>query len=112
LGDRGATLSGGERQRLSIARALARDATIVLLDEPSSALDAQTESLLLTSLEHLTRSRTTFLIAHRPSTLRLADRIIVLETGRLVDHRDLCERSFELQLNTTKLIPSFGARHA
>jgi len=95
LGERGATLSGGERQRLSIARALLKDAPILILDEPTSALDAATEHSLMEALERLTRGRTTIIIAHRLSTVRLATRIAVLESGRLVEtgsHDELIAR--------------------
>jgi len=85
IGERGATLSGGERQRLAIARALLRNAPILILDEPTSALDAGTESLLLEALERLMTGRTTFLIAHRLSTVRRADRILVLQDGRITE---------------------------
>jgi ATP-binding cassette subfamily B protein/subfamily B ATP-binding cassette protein MsbA len=85
VGDRGATLSVGERQRLSIARALLKDAPILILDEPTSALDATTEAALVEALERLTRERTTFTIAHRLSTVRRAHRIIVLEQGRIIE---------------------------
>ncbi len=85
IGERGATLSGGERQRLSIARALLKDAPILILDEPTSALDAETEHQLLTAIERLMRGRTTLVIAHRLSTVRRADRIIVLHEGRIVE---------------------------
>jgi ATP-binding cassette subfamily B protein len=85
VGERGATLSGGEKQRLAIARALLRDAPVLILDEPTSALDAETEAWLLEALERLMRGRTTFLIAHRLSTLRGVDRIVVLEGGRVVE---------------------------
>ena len=74
IGERGATLSGGERQRLSIARALLKDAPLLILDEPTASLDAQTESLLLEALRRLMAGRTTFIIAHRLSTIRQADR--------------------------------------
>jgi ATP-binding cassette subfamily B protein/subfamily B ATP-binding cassette protein MsbA len=84
IGERGATLSGGEKQRLSIARALLTDAPILILDEPTSALDSDTESELLLALEHLMAGRTTFIIAHRPSTIRKAEQIVVLECGRVV----------------------------
>ncbi|KYC37139.1 multidrug ABC transporter ATP-binding protein [Scytonema hofmannii PCC 7110] len=85
IGERGATLSGGEKQRLAIARALLKDAPVLILDEPTSALDAQTEFLLLEALERLMAGRTTFIIAHRLSTVQRADRIVVLEQGRVVE---------------------------
>jgi ATP-binding cassette subfamily B protein/subfamily B ATP-binding cassette protein MsbA len=85
IGQRGATLSGGEKQRLSIARALLKDAPILILDEPTSALDAQTERLLLEAMGRLMQGRTTFLIAHRLSTVRGADRIVVLQEGEVIE---------------------------
>lgn len=85
LGERGGTLSGGERQRLAIARALLKNAPILILDEPTSALDAATERLVLEALERLMAGRTTFLIAHRPSTVRQADRVVVLKDGVIVE---------------------------
>jgi ATP-binding cassette subfamily B protein/subfamily B ATP-binding cassette protein MsbA len=85
LGERGATLSGGERQRISIARALLRDAPVLILDEPTSALDTHTEHLILQALERLMAGRTTLLIAHRLSTIRGADRIVVLHEGRVAE---------------------------
>jgi ATP-binding cassette, subfamily B, bacterial len=85
LGERGASLSGGERQRLSIARALLKDAPVLILDEPTSSLDAGTESLLLEALDNLMKGRTTFIIAHRLSTIRGADRILVLDRGRIIE---------------------------
>jgi ATP-binding cassette subfamily B protein/subfamily B ATP-binding cassette protein MsbA len=85
IGERGATLSVGQRQRLSIARALLKDAPILILDEPTSALDAETEELLLDALERLIHDRTTFIIAHRLSTVRRANRIVVLHEGQLVE---------------------------
>lgn len=84
IGERGATLSGGQRQRVAIARAMVRDAPILILDEPTSSLDAATEALTLEALERLQQGRTTFIIAHRLSTVRVADRIVVMERGRIV----------------------------
>ncbi|MGZ4962272.1 MAG: ABC transporter ATP-binding protein [Limisphaerales bacterium] len=85
IGERGATLSGGERQRLAIARALLKDAPILILDEPTSALDAETEDALLHALRVLMKDRTTFIIAHRLSTVRWADRIVVLKAGQIAE---------------------------
>ncbi len=85
IGERGATLSGGERQRLSIARAFLKNAPILILDEPTSALDAETEVRLLEALERLMAGRTTIIIAHRLSTVRRADCILVLKDGQIVE---------------------------
>jgi ATP-binding cassette subfamily B protein/subfamily B ATP-binding cassette protein MsbA len=85
IGERGATLSGGERQRLSIARALLKDAPILILDEPTSALDPETEAQLLQALDRLMAGRTTFIIAHRLSTVRRAERILVLQDGQIAE---------------------------
>ena len=85
IGEHGATLSGGERKRLSIARALLKDAPILILDEPTSALDARTEASLLEALEALMAGRTTFIVAHRLSTIRGADRIVVIDGGKVVE---------------------------
>ncbi|MCU1380083.1 MAG: ABC-type multidrug transport system, ATPase and permease component [Acidimicrobiales bacterium] len=85
LGDRGARISGGERQRLSIARAFVKDAPILVLDEPTSSIDSRTEETILEALERLIRGRTTFIVAHRLSTVRRVDRVIVLEDGEIVE---------------------------
>jgi ATP-binding cassette, subfamily B, bacterial len=95
LGERGATLSGGERQRIAIARALLKDAPVLILDEPTSALDVATEHHVLEALERLMQGRTTLIVAHRFSTLRHASRIAVLDGGRLAElgtHDDLLSR--------------------
>jgi ATP-binding cassette subfamily B protein/subfamily B ATP-binding cassette protein MsbA len=111
VGERGATLSGGERQRLAVARALLKDAPILVLDEPTSSLDSDSEALLLEALERLMAGRTTFIIAHRLSTVRNADRVVVLEEGRVVEtgrHRQLLARKgryahlHRLQTSTTQ----------
>jgi ABC-type multidrug transport system fused ATPase/permease subunit len=85
IGERGATLSGGERQRIAIARAFVRAAPILILDEPTSALDAASESLVVEALRNLMRERTTLVIAHRLSTVRRADRTLVLDAGEVVE---------------------------
>ena len=86
LGERGITLSGGQRQRLAIARAILRDAPVLLLDEATSALDAQSEALIQKALVTITKGRTTLVIAHRLATVRGADKIIVLDHGKIVGH--------------------------
>ena len=85
IGERGLRLSGGERQRLSIARAILKDAPILILDEATSALDTESESLVQSALQNLMTGRTVFVIAHRLSTVRRADRILVLENGMITD---------------------------
>jgi ATP-binding cassette subfamily B protein len=84
VGERGVTLSGGQRQRIAIARAILRDAPILLLDEATSALDSESEHFIQQAIEKLTANRTTLVIAHRLATVRNADRILVLENGRLM----------------------------
>jgi ATP-binding cassette, subfamily B, bacterial len=85
IGERGGTLSGGERQRVSIARALVRDAPILILDEPTSSLDPASEQLLMQALRNLMAGRTAFVIAHRMTTIASADEVIVLDRGRIVE---------------------------
>ena len=85
IGERGASLSGGERQRIAIARAILKDAPLLILDEATSALDAETEARIKRALDQLRKGRTTFVIAHRLSTVADADQILVLESGKIVE---------------------------
>jgi subfamily B ATP-binding cassette protein MsbA len=106
IGERGVRLSGGERQRIAIARAILKNAPILILDEATSALDSESESLVQSALQNLISGRTVFVIAHRLSTVRRADRIVVLENGTIADigaHEELMQklgtyrRLYELQ---------------
>ena len=95
LGERGSRLSMGQRQRLTIARALLRDPPILILDEATSALDAESESAVQEALERLMEGRTSLVIAHRLATVRSADRILVMQQGRIVEqgsHHELLKR--------------------
>ena len=95
IGERGQRLSGGQRQRLAIARAILKDCPLLVLDEATSALDAEAEQLVQDALANLMRNRTTFVIAHRLSTVRRADFIVALENGRVAEigtHDDLVGR--------------------
>ncbi|MFZ3266055.1 MAG: ATP-binding cassette domain-containing protein, partial [Terriglobales bacterium] len=106
IGERGVRLSGGERQRIAIARAILKNAPVLILDEATSALDSESEALVQAALQNLMTGRTVFVIAHRLSTIRRADRIVVLENGTISDigaHDELIQklgtyrRLYELQ---------------
>jgi subfamily B ATP-binding cassette protein MsbA len=121
IGERGFRLSGGERQRLSIARALLKNAPILVLDEATSALDSESERLVQQALHNLMAGRTAFVIAHRLSTVRRADRIVVLENGTISDvgsHEDLLtrlgtyRRLYELQFVDLEPVGADAARGA
>ena len=95
LGEKGHNLSGGERQRIAIARAILNDPKLLILDEATSSLDTESEYLIQKALERLTAGRTTFAIAHRLSTLRGADRLIVIDGHRIAEigtHNELMEK--------------------
>ena len=95
IGERGLTLSGGQRQRVAIARALLADPRILILDDATSSVDAQTEAAIKRGLREAMAGRTTFIVAHRMSTISLADEVVVMDGGRIVDrgtHDELLER--------------------
>ncbi|HEX6188038.1 MAG TPA: ABC transporter transmembrane domain-containing protein [Pyrinomonadaceae bacterium] len=100
IGERGIFLSGGQRQRLAIARAILMNAPVLILDEATSALDAESEQLVQRAIANLVRDRTTIVIAHRLSTVRRADNIVVMEAGRIIEqgtHKDLLARGGQYQ---------------
>lgn len=114
IGEAGATLSEGERQRLTIARAVLRDAPILILDEPTSSVDTGTEAAIMEALEQLMRGRTTFVIAHRLSTVRRASQILVLHDGTIIERGSfdelIAQQGFFHQLYAHNLSPTAGER--
>ncbi len=125
VGERGVKLSVGEKQRVSIARALLKDPPILILDEATASVDTQTERAIQGALDHLMRGRTSFVIAHRLSTVRRADQILVMEHGRIIErgrhaellaagglYAKLCESAFldgEEQRSDRELVPAVAA---
>lgn len=108
VGERGVTLSGGQKQRVAIARALLKNPSILILDDATSSVDTETEQLIQMALDRLMKDRTSFVIAQRMSTVRMADLILVLNAGKIVargTHRELLTKSelyrmiYEGQLN-------------
>jgi ATP-binding cassette subfamily B protein len=114
LGERGVTLSGGQRQRLAIARAFLTDPRILILDDSTSAIDSATEDQIQRAMRRISSQRTTFLITHRLSQIRWADRILVLRRGQLVDqgtHDELLARSLDYRRIFARVQPSSGSTH-
>jgi ABC-type multidrug transport system fused ATPase/permease subunit len=106
VGERGIKLSGGQRQRIAIARAILKDPVILILDEATSSLDSASESLVQEALENLMKNRTSFVIAHRLSTVRNADKIYVLDKGQIVEsgtHQELMDIEEGLYKSLSKL---------
>jgi ABC-type multidrug transport system fused ATPase/permease subunit len=106
VGERGVKLSGGQRQRVAIARAILKDPSLLILDEATSSLDAESEALVQEALDELMKGRTTIIIAHRLATIRKVDRIYVLSEGRIVEegsHLELADREDGFYSNLVRL---------
>ena len=91
MGEKGSSLSGGQKQRVSIARAIIRNPKVIILDEATSALDTVSEKKIQTAMDNLTQSRTTFIVAHRLSTIKNADKIVVMENGKCIESGSYAE---------------------
>jgi ATP-binding cassette subfamily B protein len=119
LGERGTTVSGGQKQRISIARALAKDPTILILDDSVSAVDTKTEEAIISNLRKIRKGRTTLMIAHRISTVKNLDKIILIEAGRIIGlgtHKELLKTNTTYQemvkLQTLEALVEEGEQHA
>nr|WP_276204241.1 ATP-binding cassette domain-containing protein [Acholeplasma laidlawii] len=119
LGERGTTVSGGQKQRISIARALAKDPTILILDDSVSAVDTKTEEAIISNLRKIRKGRTTLMIAHRISTVKNLDKIILIEEGRIIGlgtHKELLKTNPTYQemvkLQTLEALVEEGEQHA
>ena len=117
LGERGVTVSGGQKQRISIARALLKDAPILILDDSVSAVDTKTEEIILSNLRATRAGKTTILIAHRISTIARMDKILFLDNGRLIavgKHEELYEtcREYRKMVDLQRLEEEGGKHHA
>jgi ABC-type multidrug transport system fused ATPase/permease subunit len=106
VGERGGSLSGGQRQRIAIARAFLKDAPVLILDEATSALDTESEAMVQKALRALVRGRTTFIIAHRFSTITFASRILVFDHGRIVE--DGCHESLRDKDSIYRMMAAAG----
>jgi ATP-binding cassette subfamily B protein len=111
VGERGMRLSGGERQRIALARAFLKDAPILIMDEPTSSVDMRTEAAIMEAMERLMHGRTTFMIAHRLTTLEKCDLLLVIEDGRLVDVRSDVSSAVRNALDLGGLVPAIAEEH-
>ena len=113
LGERGVTISGGQKQRTSIARALLKDASILILDDSVSAVDTKTERIILNNLKETRKGKTTILIAHRITTIEHMDKVLFVDDGKVIafgTHQELCEtcKEYQKMVELQKLEDEYG----